>query len=151
VNTVTRVTADDLADVLPLLRGYCDFYEVTPSDEALLAVSRALIADPEHEGIQLIARNESGVAAGFATVYWSWATLNAARIGIMNDLFVTPTARGAGVAEALIDACLNECRDRGAARLVWQTARDNVRAQRVYERAGAAREEWIDYWLSVRP
>jgi GNAT superfamily N-acetyltransferase len=151
VNTVTRVTADDLADVLPLLRGYCDFYEVTPSDEALLAVSRALIADPEHEGIQLIARNESGVAAGFATVYWSWATLNAARIGIMNDLFVTPTTRGAGVAEALIDACLNECRDRGAARLVWQTARDNVRAQRVYERAGAAREEWIDYWLSVRP
>lgn len=151
MNTVTRVTADDLADLLPLLRGYCDFYEVTPSDEALLAVSRALIADPEHEGIQLIARNESGVAAGFATVYWSWATLNAARIGVMNDLFVTPTARGAGVAEVLIDACLNECRDRGAARLVWQTARDNVRAQRVYERAGAAREEWIDYWLSVRP
>jgi GNAT superfamily N-acetyltransferase len=91
------------------------------------------------------------VAGGFATVYWSWDTLNAARVGIMFDLFVTPTFRGTGVAEALIDACLNECREHGAARLVWQTARDNARAQRVYERAGATREEWIDYWLSVRP
>jgi GNAT superfamily N-acetyltransferase len=151
VTEVSRVTADDLADVLPLLRGYCDFYEVTPSDEALLAVSRELIADPTHEGIQLIARDELGGAVGFATVYWSWDTLNAGRIGIMHDLFVAPPARGTGVADALIDACVNECRGRGAARLVWQTAQDNARAQRVYERVAAHREEWVDYWLSARP
>ena len=151
VTELSRVTANDLADLLPLLRGYCDFYEVTPSDEALLAVSRELIADSEHEGIQLIARDESGEAVGFATVYWSWDTLNAARIGIMHDLFVAPPARGTGVADALIDACVNECRGRRAARLVWQTARNNARAQRVYERAGARREEWVDYWLSARP
>ena len=51
------VGEDDLADLLPLLRGYCDFYEVAPSDEALLAMCRALIADPEREGVQLIARD----------------------------------------------------------------------------------------------
>jgi GNAT superfamily N-acetyltransferase len=151
VTEVSRVAADDLADVLPLLRGYCDFYEVTPSDEALLAVSRELIADSAHEGIQLIARDEIGEAVGFATVYWSWDTLNAARVGIMHDLFVAPPARETGVADALIDACVNECRGRGAARLVWQTAQDNARAQRVYERVGARREEWVDYWLSARP
>ena len=44
------VTESDLDDLLPLLRGYCDFYEVAPSDDALLAISRALIADPEREG-----------------------------------------------------------------------------------------------------
>lgn len=151
VTEVSRVAVGDLADLLPLLRGYCDFYEVTPADEALLAVSRALVADPEREGIQLIARDESGEAVGFATVYWSWDTLNAARIGIMHDLYVAPPARGTGVADALIEACVSECRARGAARLVWQTARDNARAQRVYERAGATREEWVDYWLSARP
>jgi hypothetical protein len=37
----------DLEELLPLMRGYCDFYEVAPSDEALLRMSRALIADPE--------------------------------------------------------------------------------------------------------
>jgi GNAT superfamily N-acetyltransferase len=144
-----RVTGSDLADLLPLVRGYCDFYEVAPSDDELLAVSRALIADPEREGVQLIARDNGGEAVGFATVFWSWDTLIAARIGIMHDLYVVPDARGTGVAEALIGACVEECREHRAAKLAWQTARDNGRARRVYERVGATRDEWIDYWLSV--
>ena len=45
-----RVTTADLPELLPLVRAYCDFYEVDPTDDALLAVSRALIADPEREG-----------------------------------------------------------------------------------------------------
>jgi GNAT superfamily N-acetyltransferase len=146
-----RVTGSDLADLLPLLRGYCDFYEVVPSDDALLAVSLALIGDPDREGVQLIARDDGGEAVGFATIYWSWDTLIAARIGIMHDLFVTPEARGTGVADLLIAACIEECRAHGAAKLAWQTARDNERARRVYERVGATRDEWIDYWLSVPP
>ena len=85
---ITVVGEADLEELLPLLRGYCDFYEVEPSDEALLAVSRALIADHEHEGVQLIAREPDGRAVGFATLYWTWQTLNAARVGVMNDLFV---------------------------------------------------------------
>lgn len=148
---ISRVATADLADLLPLLRSYCDFYEVAPHEEALLAVSRALIADPDREGVQLIARNDDGEAVGFATVYWSWATLSAARIGIMNDLYVVPAVRGTGVAEALIGACVEECRGHGAAQLGWQTAPDNERAQRVYDRLGATREEWVDYWLGVPP
>jgi GNAT superfamily N-acetyltransferase len=150
VTATSRVTGDDLPELLPLLRAYCDFYEVSPTDDALLAVSRALLADPEREGVQLIARGAGEEAVGFATVYWSWDTLNATRIGIMHDLFVTPAARGSGIGSALIAACLDQCRRRGADRLAWQTARDNVQAQRTYERVGATREEWVDYWLSVR-
>ncbi len=146
-----RVTTTDLADLLPLVRAYCDFYDVTPSDEALLALSYALIADPEREGLQVIARDGDDRALGFATVYWSWDTLIAARMGIMHDLFVIPEARGTGVADALIGACVDECRRHGAAKLGWQTARDNARAQGVYKRVGATRDEWVDYWLSVRP
>ena len=41
--------------LLPLMRAYCDFYRVRPSDTALLSMSRALIADPTREGVQLIA------------------------------------------------------------------------------------------------
>lgn len=139
----------DLPELLTLMRGYCDFYEVSPSDEQLLALSRALIADPEHDGVQLVARND-GEAVGFATIYWSWATTIAARIGVMNDLFVAPAARGTGAAEALIQACVDECRRHGAAELTWQTAKDNERARRVYDRIGGKRAEWVDYSLSVR-
>jgi GNAT superfamily N-acetyltransferase len=148
---MSRVTTADLRDLLPLVRAYCDFYDVAPSDDALLAVSRALIADPDREGVQLIARSDGGEAVGFATVYWSWDTLIAARVGIMHDLFVTPPARGTGVADLLIAACVEECGRHRAAKLGWQTAPDNARARRVYERVGATRDEWVDYWLGVSP
>lgn len=147
----SRVTNADLPDLLPLVRAYCDFYDVAPADDALLAVSRALIADPEREGVQLIARSDGGEALGFATVYWSWDTLIAARVGVMHDLFVSAPARGTGIADLLIEACIEECRRHGAAKLGWQTAPDNARARRVYERVGATRDEWVDYWLGVSP
>lgn len=145
--TIARVTEADLPELLPLLRAYCDFYEVSPSDEALLAMCRELIADPEKEGVQLIARAADGRAIGFATVFWTWSTSDAARLGVMNDLFVAEDARGSGAAEALISACAAECGRRGARRLSWQTAPDNLRAQAVYERVGGRREQWLDYWL----
>jgi GNAT superfamily N-acetyltransferase len=146
--TVERVTEADLAELLPLMRAYCDFYEVAPSDDELLALSRALLADPEREGIQLLARNERH-AVGFATIFWSWATTSAERIGVMNDLFVAPEARGTGLAAALIEACRVECAARGAGKLTWQTAPDNAAAMKVYDRFGATREQWVDYWLPV--
>jgi RimJ/RimL family protein N-acetyltransferase len=42
--------------------------------------------------------------------------------------------------------------DSSATRLVWQTARDNHRAQAVYARVGATRDDrWLDYDLPVQP
>jgi GNAT superfamily N-acetyltransferase len=147
---IAAVTEADLPELLPLMRGYCDFYEVDPSDEDLLAMSRVLIDDPEREGVQLIARDGDGRATGFATIFWTWSTLSASRIGVMNDLFVDERSRGTGVAEALIAACAERCRERGATSLDWTTARDNHRAQRLYERVGARRDErWLDYSLDV--
>jgi len=142
---IEPVGAGDLADLLPLMRAYCDFYGESPSDQALLELSRALIANPQREGIQLIAREESGAAVGFATVFWSWDTTEASRIGIMNDLFVAPAARGSGLAERLIEACVRHCAARVASRLEWQTAPENLRAQAVYERVGGVRERWLVY------
>jgi GNAT superfamily N-acetyltransferase len=131
------------------MRGYCDFYEVSPSDEALLAMSQALIDDPEREGVQFLARDDEGRAVGFATLFWSWSTTDAARIGVMNDLFVSSDARGGGFADALIEQCRQECSRRGCSRLTWQTAPENERAQAVYERVGGHREQWVDYWLKA--
>ena len=149
MTTIAVADEPDLPELLTLMRGYCDFYEVAPSDEALLAMSRALIADPAREGLQLMARDEQGTAIGFATIFWSWSTTRAARIGVMNDLYVAPSGRGRGVAEQLIEACVERVRSRGGALLSWQTAPDNHRARAVYERIGARRSQWLDYDLPV--
>jgi GNAT superfamily N-acetyltransferase len=149
---IDTVSEDHLEELLPLMRGYCDFYEVAPSDDDLLALARTLIADPEREGVQLIAVGDDGRAVGFATIFWTWSTTRAARIGVMNDLFVAGDARGGGAAEALVSACAERCSERGAVSLEWQTAHDNERAQRFYERIGGERDErWLDYSLPASP
>ena len=144
---IETVTETDLDELLPLMRGYCEFYESAPSDERLTDMALALLDDPDLEGLQLIARDDDGRALGFATIFWSWSTLQAGRIGVMNDLFVHPDGRGGGYADALIAACVDHARERGALTLEWQTAADNQRAQTVYDRVGGRREEWIDYSL----
>jgi GNAT superfamily N-acetyltransferase len=146
-----RVRAEaEIAELLPLMRAYCDFYDSHPSDGALLAIARALIADSEREGMQFLARHQAGAAAvGFTTLYWSWETNRGGRIGVMNDLFVAPEHRGSGAAEALIAACAEACRRRGALELTWQTGLDNHRAQAVYDRVGGRQSRWLDYSLEL--
>jgi GNAT superfamily N-acetyltransferase len=146
---IAVVTENDLSDLLALMRAYCDFYEVSPSDQALLAFSRLLLADPLRDGLQLIARSDDGDAIGYATLSWSVSTLATSRIGIMEDLFVSPAHRGQGLADRLIEECRSRARAHGATSLHWQTAPSNLRAQRVYERVGAVREQWIDYVLEI--
>ncbi|MDG4666400.1 GNAT family N-acetyltransferase [Mycobacterium sp. 236(2023)] len=146
--TISVVGEADLAELAPMLRAYCDFYEVDPADDKLAAMSRALIADPD-EGLQLIARREDGTALGFATIFWTWQTLYAARVGVLNDLYVTPESRGTGTGRALIAHGLQLCRDRGAEKLVWETAPDNTTAQRLYDGIGAEKSTWFTYELDA--
>jgi GNAT superfamily N-acetyltransferase len=147
--TIERVGEVDMAELLALMRAYCDFYETSPRDDRLVALSKALLGDPG-EGVQFIAREPGGVALGFATVYWSWDTTDAVRTGIMHDLFVKPEARGHGIGRKLIEACRGACRTRGAGKLVWQTAPDNETAQRLYDSTGAESSLWrvyeVDAW-----
>ena len=146
--TIDTVGAADLPELMPMLRAYCDFYRVDPTDERLRALASALIADPS-EGLQLIARDSDGTPLGFATIYWTWQTLHAARVGVLNDLFVTPASRGSGAGRALIERCRELCRERGAEKLVWETALDNTAAQRLYDGIGAEKSTWLTYELDA--
>jgi len=146
---IDSATESDLPELLPLLRGYCDFYGASPSDDGLTAMARALIAGRDADGMLLVARDGDGVAIGFATVGWKWSSLRAARIAVMEDLFLAPEARGQGAGDALIRACADRAREHGAPVLSWITALDNHRAQAVYERVGASGDAWLEYELEL--
>ena len=146
--SIERVRVVDLPLLLPMMRAYCDFYGASPRDDRLVGLSRALIDDPG-EGQQLLARDEEGGPVGFATVFWTWQTLDATRIGVMNDLFVVPEVRGSGVGRRLIESCRGLCRKRGATKLVWETATDNAVAQRLYDSTGASSSTWMAYEIDA--
>jgi GNAT superfamily N-acetyltransferase len=138
---------DEIDELLPLMRAYCDFYKSSPADEGVIAMARTLISDPS-QGAVFIAR-EDGRAIGFATLDWKWSMLKGARIGYLEDLFVDPAARGRGTADALIQVCADRCRELGMPAMEWLTAPDNRRAQKVYDRTGAAAETYLEYDLEL--
>jgi GNAT superfamily N-acetyltransferase len=147
--TIDGATHADLDALLPLMRGYCDFYGASPPDEGLMEMARALIASPDSEGMLLVARDEDGAPIGFAAVGWKWSSLRGARVAIMEDLFVDPGARRSGAGQALIEGVAERARSHGAPALLWETAVDNERAQSVYERVGANGETWLEYELEL--
>jgi GNAT superfamily N-acetyltransferase len=138
----------DIPALMPLMRGYCDFYKANPSDSGLAEMARALIAAGDDEGMLLVA-DDDGEVIGFAAVGWKWSSLRGARIAVLEDLFVSPEARGKGAADALIEECASRARANGAPVMTWLTAPDNHRAQGVYNRVGGTSETFLEYELEL--
>jgi GNAT superfamily N-acetyltransferase len=136
----------DLPALMPLMRGYSDFYQANPSDAGLDEMARALIETEDDQGMLLVA-DEGGEAIGFAAVGWKWSSLRGARIAVLEDLFVAPEARGKGAADALIEAVAERARRHGAPVVTWLTAPDNHRAQAVYNRVGGTSGTFLEYVL----
>lgn len=146
--SVRPATHEDIDALLPLLRGYCDFYEASPSDEGLREVARTFIDLPDDQGYLLVAE-EQGAVVGFALCQWKWSSLNGGRIVVLEDLFVAEPARGRGHADSLIAAAADIARSHGAPVMSWLTGTDNKRAQAVYGRAGATAEPFLEYELEL--
>jgi GNAT superfamily N-acetyltransferase len=138
---------EEIEEMMPLIRAYCEFYETEPNDEGIRTMFETLITDPS-EGAVFIARVD-GKAVGFATLDWKWSSLKGAKIGYLEDLFVDPDARGKGIADALIELCAGRCRELGMPAMSWQTAPDNHRAQQVYNRTGAEADTYLEYDLEL--
>jgi ribosomal protein S18 acetylase RimI-like enzyme len=145
---VRHAAQDDVADVQPLFRAYCDFYESNPSDEGLEEMIRSVIDLPDDQAFLLVAEDGDEVV-GFACCCWKWSSLNGARIVFLDDLFVRPESRGEGHADALIAACGALGKENGAPILSWLTAPDNKRAQGVYDRIGGHSELFLEYELEL--
>jgi len=145
---VRRAERRDAPRLTELMREYVvDFYrQPEPEPEAMDRLREAMLEG--NEGVQLVAEAD-GDLVGLATLYVTWSTFTGTRIGIMNDLYVVESHRGSPVATALFEACRAECRSRGLTEMTWETAPDNHRAQRFYEKVGGRREDWLVY--SIEP
>jgi GNAT superfamily N-acetyltransferase len=56
--------------------------------------------------------------------------------GFIHDVLVDEGRRGAGIAQALMEAAMDWCRSRGVPRVILWTAARNEGAQRLFARAG---------------
>jgi ribosomal protein S18 acetylase RimI-like enzyme len=145
---IRRSAPGDEHKLIQLMLDYIvGFYaQPEPAHDDLIALIQRLFDGGD--GVQFVAQAGQDLA-GFATVYFTWSTLSVGPAAIMNDLFVAEEWRGSDAAKELLTACAGAARERGCTALTWETAHDNLRAQRFYERNGGRRESWVVYELDL--
>jgi GNAT superfamily N-acetyltransferase len=148
---IRRATVDDCATILGFIRALAAYEELSHevvADEAALA---ATLFGPRPAAEVLLAE-VAGAPVGFALFFVSYSTF-LARPGLyLEDLFVTPAARGAGVGGALMAALAALAVARGYGRFEWAVLDWNEPALGFYRRLGAApMSAWTTQRLTGAP
>ncbi len=103
------------------------------------------IMDPDYPMGALIGGTPS---VGIANYVLHPHTFSSRMVCYLEDLWVEPSARGAGWGRKFIDALVARGRDRGWRRVYWHTERDNVAARRLYDRVARA-TDYVRYDISM--
>ncbi|WP_375422320.1 GNAT family N-acetyltransferase [uncultured Sphingomonas sp.] len=143
---IRPATPADVATILGFIRDLAAFERepdaVEATEESLTAAlfgahpaAEAVIAEDE------IAEN--GEPLGFAIFFHNFSTWTGKRGLYLEDLYVTPAARGRGVGTALLRHLARIAVVRGCARFEWSVLDWNEPAIRFYRAMGAVgQEEW---------
>jgi GNAT superfamily N-acetyltransferase len=145
---VKRATTADIATIAPLFDAYRQFYRRPGNlDGARAYLTERLARD---ESVVFFALLDDGTPAGFTQLYPIFSSTSMQRLWLLNDLFVAPEARRAGVGRALLERAHAFARETNAKGLMLQTAVDNIPAQRLYESLGWQRDnDFYVYTLIV--
>ena len=144
---VVPVAAGHHAAWEALYAGYAAFYRVEQTP-AMRATVWGWLHDPAHEVEGLVALGAAGQPVGLAHFRPFARPLAASTGGFLDDLFVSPEARGSGAAQALIRGVAERGRARGWTVLRWITAEDNYRGRAVYDRV-AEKTRWLTYEIKL--
>lgn len=136
--SITRATEADIDNVVRLFDDYRQFYgQPTDVTGAKKFLNARISLD---ESVILLARRGDR-AVGFVQLYPSFSSVAMRRIWVLNDLYVSPDGRRAGVATALLDAACDHGTATGAVRLELATAKNNDVARKLYARNGWQQDE----------
>lgn len=140
---IRELEAADLAQWEPLWQAYLRFYRAEVSSEVTAATFRRL-CDHSDGMTGLVAADEQGALTGLAHLVFHPSTWSTDPYCYLEDLFVTPAARGTGTARHLLDAVFAEAQRRGAARMYWETQEFNGPARSLYDQV-AHRTSFVVY------
>lgn len=130
--TIRTATEADEGAWRALWADYLGFYEVT-IDPAVTDRTWARILDPMSPLTARLAEVD-GRIVGFALHHWHLSTWASGPDGYLEDLFLSPAARGHGLGRQLIEDLIAIGRAAGWSRLYWMTDEDNAQARALYDR-----------------
>ncbi|MEO7689519.1 MAG: GNAT family N-acetyltransferase [Sphingomonas sp.] len=136
-------TPEDVATILRFVRELAEFEreaDKVVATEALL--HEAMFG--ERPVAEAVMAERDGEPLGMALFFHNFSTWTGWRGLYLEDLYVTPAARGSGVGKALLSHLAAIAVDRGCSRFEWAVLNWNQKAIDFYKAMGAEpMDEWI--------
>lgn len=142
---VREATVDDYDAWLSLWQGYLSFYD-TGLDEAVTQATWQRVLTPESGLFCRLAETEQGVV-GFAICVLHEGTWVTEPLCYLEDLFVDDAARGKGAGRALIEAIINEAREKSWSKVYWVTREGNP-ARALYDQLATV-DDYVRYRITI--
>ncbi|WP_417623327.1 GNAT family N-acetyltransferase [Paremcibacter congregatus] len=145
--TIRSAMPEDTGLVLSFIKDLADYekllHEVTATEDDL---RQSLFGN--HPVAHVVIGEISGIPQGFALYFYNYSTFRG-RPGIyLEDLFVSPDARGSGLGKALILHLAKKAYAEGCGRMEWSVLDWNTPSIDFYDSLGAMpQDEWIGYRL----
>lgn len=144
---VRRAVIEDCAAMLELVRELAH-YERAPHEVTVTPEHFAESGFGPSPVWWAFVVEEDGVILGFALYYIRYSTWKGQRM-YLEDIIVTEPARGRGLGKLLMDALVQEAKDRKFSGMVWQVLEWNEPAINFYKKYNASFDpEWLNAVLN---
>lgn len=144
---IRAAVAADVPQILAFIRELAIYEKALPEVVASEAMLETALFGPK-ANVEAVLCEQDALPIGFAVYFFNFSTWLGRHGLYLEDLFVTPTARGAGAGRALLTHLAGQAVARGCGRFEWSVLDWNTPAISFYESLGAvAQSEWIGYRL----
>jgi len=105
-------------------------------EDAAETALRGLLAAPDRGLVWVI--EQAGEAAGYLVLTWGYSLEFHGRDAFIDELYLAPRYRGAGLGRQAVEWAEDACRAHGAGAVHLEVEMDNERAHALYRRSGFA-------------
>ncbi len=144
---ITHIATQDRQAWEQLYRAYAEFYNMPMNDEILDTVW-SWIFDENNMFFAFIAKDTEDNALAIAHCREMPSPLRGTMVGFLDDLFITPNARGTQCSHKMMRHLNNFGSSRGWPSIKWITADNNYRARTLYDKV-ATKTHWVTYQLDI--
>ncbi|MCM1968839.1 GNAT family N-acetyltransferase [Streptomyces sp. G1] len=147
---IRTATPADIPVIHALVRELAEYEKALEEAKATEEQLReALFGERPAAYAHLAVDDTTGAPVGFALWFLNFSTWRGVHGIYLEDLYVRPTARGAGHGKALLTELARICVERGYQRLEWSVLNWNTPSIAFYESLGARpQDEWTVYRLT---
>lgn len=145
---ITQAVTTDIPELCILLGSL--FTQEAEFESNLEAQARGLdaVINGQETGDILVAR-QSGEIIAMANLLYTVSTALGERVGILEDMVVSPKSRGLGVGSELLCYTLEFAKENKCKRITLLTDNDNEEAHRFYQRHGFSRSSMVAFRISL--